>query len=89
MKKWEVEAAPRLNSRDRPVHMARLCRELNKTLPATRSSSPTAASPDIGPACFTIPRRPAVSLSRTVASLPSAMGCQEASARAWLRPGGR
>jgi acetolactate synthase I/II/III large subunit len=33
-KKWEAEAAPRLNSRDRPVHMARLCRELNKTLPA-------------------------------------------------------
>jgi len=34
MKKWEEDAAPRLNSRDRPVHMARLCRELNKTLPA-------------------------------------------------------
>jgi acetolactate synthase I/II/III large subunit len=33
-KKWEAEAASRLNSRDRPVHMARLCRELNKTLPA-------------------------------------------------------
>jgi acetolactate synthase-1/2/3 large subunit len=33
LKKWEAEAAPRLNSRDRPVHMARLCRELNKTLP--------------------------------------------------------
>jgi acetolactate synthase-1/2/3 large subunit len=34
MQKWEGDAAPRLNSRDRPVHMARLCRELNKTLPA-------------------------------------------------------
>jgi acetolactate synthase-1/2/3 large subunit len=34
MQQWEAEAAPRLNSRDRPVHMARLCRELNKTLPA-------------------------------------------------------
>jgi len=34
MKKWEDDAAPRLNSGDRPVHMARLCRELNKTLPA-------------------------------------------------------
>ncbi len=33
MKAWEDDAAPRLNSRDRPVHMARLCRELNKTLP--------------------------------------------------------
>src|SRR5262245_16549602 len=33
MRKWEEEAAPRLNSRDRPVHMARLCRELNKALP--------------------------------------------------------
>jgi acetolactate synthase-1/2/3 large subunit len=33
MKTWEDDAAPRLNSRDRPVHMARLCRELNKTLP--------------------------------------------------------
>ena len=34
MRAWEDSAAPRLNSRDRPVHMARLCRELNKTLPA-------------------------------------------------------
>ena len=34
MKAWEDDAAPRLNSRDRPVHMARLCRELNRTLPA-------------------------------------------------------
>ena len=33
MKAWEDDAAPRLNSRDRPVHMARLCRELNNTLP--------------------------------------------------------
>ena len=32
MKAWEDDAAPRLNSRDRPVHMARLCRELNRTL---------------------------------------------------------
>jgi acetolactate synthase-1/2/3 large subunit len=34
MRKWEEDASPRLDSRDRPVHMARLCRELNKTLPA-------------------------------------------------------
>jgi acetolactate synthase I/II/III large subunit len=34
LRKWEAEAAPRLNSPDRPVHMARLCRELNKTLPS-------------------------------------------------------
>ena len=34
MTAWEDDAAPRLNSRDRPVHMARLCRELNRTLPA-------------------------------------------------------
>jgi acetolactate synthase-1/2/3 large subunit len=34
MQAWEADAAPRLNSRDRPVHMARLCRELNRTLPA-------------------------------------------------------
>jgi acetolactate synthase-1/2/3 large subunit len=34
MREWEKDAAPRLDSRDRPVHMARLCRELNKTLPA-------------------------------------------------------
>ncbi len=33
MRAWEEDAAPRLNSRDRPVHMARLCRELNNTLP--------------------------------------------------------
>src|SRR3954452_11394031 len=32
MRKWEEDAAPRLDSRDRPVHMARLCRELNRTL---------------------------------------------------------
>lgn len=34
LKKWRDEAAPRLDSRDRPVHMARLCSELNRTLPA-------------------------------------------------------
>ena len=34
MKAWEEDAAPRLNSRDRPIHMARLCRELNRALPA-------------------------------------------------------
>jgi acetolactate synthase-1/2/3 large subunit len=33
MRAWEDDAAPRLDSRDRPVHMARLCRELNRTLP--------------------------------------------------------
>jgi acetolactate synthase I/II/III large subunit len=33
MQAWEADAAPRLNSPDRPVHMARLCRELNRTLP--------------------------------------------------------
>jgi acetolactate synthase-1/2/3 large subunit len=33
MQAWEDDAAPRLNSRDRPVHMARLCRELNRALP--------------------------------------------------------
>jgi acetolactate synthase I/II/III large subunit len=33
MTAWEADAAPRLNSRDRPIHMARLCRELNRTLP--------------------------------------------------------
>ena len=31
---WAADAAPRLNSPDRPVHMARLCRELNRALPA-------------------------------------------------------
>src|SRR5437879_1685777 len=30
MAAWEEEASPRLNSRDRPVPMARLCRELNR-----------------------------------------------------------
>ena len=33
MRVWEDDAEPRLNSRDQPVHMARLCRELNKILP--------------------------------------------------------
>jgi acetolactate synthase I/II/III large subunit len=31
---WRDEAAPRLDSGERPIHMARLCRELNRTLPA-------------------------------------------------------
>ena len=34
MKAWAADAAPRLNSRDRPIHMARLCTELNRALPA-------------------------------------------------------
>jgi len=34
MKAWAADAAPRLNSRDRPIHMARLCQELNRALPA-------------------------------------------------------
>jgi acetolactate synthase-1/2/3 large subunit len=34
MAAWEEEASPRLNSRDRPIHMARLCRELNRALPS-------------------------------------------------------
>jgi acetolactate synthase-1/2/3 large subunit len=31
---WREEAAPRLDSDERPIHMARLCRELNQALPA-------------------------------------------------------
>src|SRR5437870_12248333 len=34
MKAWAEDADPRLNSRDRPIHMARLCTELNRVLPA-------------------------------------------------------
>jgi acetolactate synthase I/II/III large subunit len=34
MQKWAADAAPRLDSADRPIHMARLCRELNRALPA-------------------------------------------------------
>jgi acetolactate synthase-1/2/3 large subunit len=34
MKAWAADAAPRLNSADRPIHMARLCQELNRALPA-------------------------------------------------------
>ncbi|HEV2302027.1 MAG TPA: thiamine pyrophosphate-binding protein [Stellaceae bacterium] len=33
MRRWREEAAPRLDSNARPVHMARLCTELNKALP--------------------------------------------------------
>jgi len=33
MTSWRQEAAPRLDSGERPVHMARLCRELNSALP--------------------------------------------------------
>jgi len=34
MASWRDEAAARLHSVERPIHMARLCTELNKTLPA-------------------------------------------------------
>jgi acetolactate synthase-1/2/3 large subunit len=34
MAAWREEAAPRLDSAERPIHMARLCRELNEALPA-------------------------------------------------------
>ena len=34
MSKWREDAAARLNSDERPIHMARLCRELNHVLPA-------------------------------------------------------
>ena len=34
MQAWRAEAAPRLDSGERPIHMARLCRELNQALPA-------------------------------------------------------
>jgi len=34
MAAWREEASPRLDSEERPVHMARLCRELNRALPA-------------------------------------------------------
>jgi acetolactate synthase-1/2/3 large subunit len=35
MAAWREEASGRLNSGERPIHMARLCSELNKALPAT------------------------------------------------------
>jgi acetolactate synthase-1/2/3 large subunit len=34
MASWRDEAAARLNSEERPIHMARLCTELNQALPA-------------------------------------------------------
>jgi acetolactate synthase I/II/III large subunit len=34
MATWREEASARLDSRERPIHMARLCSELNKALPA-------------------------------------------------------
>jgi acetolactate synthase-1/2/3 large subunit len=34
MRAWAEEAAPRLHSPGRPIHMARLCTELNRALPA-------------------------------------------------------
>jgi acetolactate synthase-1/2/3 large subunit len=34
MASWRDEAATRLHSKERPIHMARLCTELNKALPA-------------------------------------------------------
>jgi acetolactate synthase-1/2/3 large subunit len=34
MAAWREEAAARLDSSERPIHMARLCRELNNALPA-------------------------------------------------------
>ncbi|HEY0523886.1 MAG TPA: thiamine pyrophosphate-binding protein [Stellaceae bacterium] len=34
MSAWREEAAPRIDSAERPIHMARLCRELNAAMPA-------------------------------------------------------
>ncbi|HEV2334716.1 MAG TPA: thiamine pyrophosphate-binding protein [Stellaceae bacterium] len=34
MRAWAEDAAPRLQSQGRPIHMARLCTELNRALPA-------------------------------------------------------
>jgi acetolactate synthase-1/2/3 large subunit len=34
MAAWRQETAPRLDSTEQPIHMARLCRELNSALPA-------------------------------------------------------
>jgi acetolactate synthase I/II/III large subunit len=34
LRAWRSDAAPRLDSNERPIHMARLCRELNQALPA-------------------------------------------------------
>jgi acetolactate synthase-1/2/3 large subunit len=34
MAAWREEALPRLDSQEQPIHMARLCRELNRALPA-------------------------------------------------------
>jgi acetolactate synthase-1/2/3 large subunit len=34
VKAWREEAAVRLNSKERPIHMARLCDELNRAMPA-------------------------------------------------------
>jgi acetolactate synthase-1/2/3 large subunit len=34
MAAWRDEARPRIESDERPIHMARLCRELNRALPA-------------------------------------------------------
>ncbi|MGH7059842.1 MAG: thiamine pyrophosphate-binding protein, partial [Stellaceae bacterium] len=34
MAAWREEAAARLDSAERPIHMARLCRELNRAMPA-------------------------------------------------------
>ncbi|MBV9862834.1 MAG: thiamine pyrophosphate-binding protein [Alphaproteobacteria bacterium] len=33
VRKWREEASPRLDSNERPINMARLCRELNQALP--------------------------------------------------------
>jgi acetolactate synthase I/II/III large subunit len=34
LRAWRTDAAPRLDASERPIHMARLCRELNQALPA-------------------------------------------------------
>src|SRR5260370_20123379 len=40
MASWRDEAEARLNSTERPIHMARLCSGLNKALPAASALSP-------------------------------------------------
>jgi len=85
MAAWEEEASPRLNSRDRPVHMARLCRELNRALPADAILVADGGFAGHWTGLLYDTSAPGGSSSRTAASPRSATACRAASARRWRR----
>ena len=75
MEKWREEAEPRYASEERPIHMARLIRELRRVMPREGVLVVTAASRPTGRGSSTTARGRGAAMSRTAASHPSATAC--------------